>query len=91
MAPQQNNHQIHKISSSSLNNLHPLIKPNDTTDLKSVHAINMSSWVMSNHSFINNSLENRNSTTNTSLNFPKREHTASVLPSSLNIWLTHGL
>lgn len=94
MAPQQNDHNIQNTSSNSLYNriVLPLVQQNDTSALKSVHSRNMTLWDISNHSFINKSVENRNITINSSLHGPKREQASSLqLSSSLNIWITHGL
>ena len=67
---------------------------NQTNILKSVHGENMSSWVAINDTnhVTNKNFELRNhSITNSSLNILKQQHTTYVLPTSLNIWLTHGL
>ena len=73
----------------------PIIQDvNQTNVLKSAHGENISSWVA-----INNTNHTTNKylapqiqdTTNSSLNILKQEHTTYVLPTSLNIWLTHGL
>ena len=74
----------------------PLIQKNQTnTLLKSVHGINMSLLVANNNSHMrNNSFarQNQTITNNSSLNVLKQDHnTTYELPSSLNIWLTHGL
>ena len=72
----------------------PIIRENQTNILQTVHGANMSSWVVNNASHMNNNnLSHQNNTLrrNSSLNFVKQEHTAYVLPPSLNIWLTHGL
>ena len=74
----------------------PLIHENQTnTLLKSVHGINMSLLVANNNSHMrNNSFarQNQTITNNSSFNVLKQDHNTSFeLPSSLNIWLTHGL
>ena len=73
----------------------PIIQDvNQTNILKSVHGENKSSWVAinsTNHTTNSNLAPQNHSTTNSSLNLQKQEHTTYVLPTSLNIWLTHGL
>ena len=67
---------------------------NQTNVLKSAHGENVSSWVAinnTNHTTNRNLAPHIHSTTNSSLNILKQEPTTYVLPTSLNIWLTHGL
>ena len=73
----------------------PMIQDlNQTNIVKSVHGENITSWVAINNTshMYNNNLAHQNlSTTNSSLNILKQENDTYVLPTSLNIWLTHGL
>ena len=73
----------------------PIIQDfNQTNVLKSVHGENVSSWVAinnTNHTTNKYLAPQTHDTTNSSLNILKQEHTTYVLPTSLNIWLTHGL
>ena len=67
---------------------------NQTNVLKSAHGENISSWVAinsTNHTTNKYLAPHTHSATNSSLNIPKQEPTTYVLPTSLNIWLTHGL
>jgi len=87
----------HPISLANISNQRvlPMIQDlNQTNIVKSVHGENVSSWVAVNNTshMTNNKLTQQNlSTTNSSLNILKQDQDTYVLPTSLNIWLTHGL
>ena len=96
MAPQPTFHPIYKkLFRNNVNKdvMNPMRRENQTIALKSVHGRNMSAFaITSSTSLFKNNLTHQNQTTTSSLKLPKQEFpTTYVFPSSLNIWLTHGL